>query len=193
MIPDRITELSLGAHNVSDGEYCLMEAVSVAAGEPFGDHPNCIPESLGELGRKVNDMLPYDKRQRLLPLVLPLANSSLSEEDVDAARYAWGREVWLPAWLKLAGITWQPRESLHELQVRIGPRLATRKMLASSNLRVNMSGWQLTPATDGADLCRAASAAALHGTVEEMDAVVSALHDSAIHLLFDLAGLEERP
>jgi hypothetical protein len=53
--PDQLPLLGAGAHlHPSDGA-CLMEYVSVLAGENFSDHPRCTDPLLAHLARMVND------------------------------------------------------------------------------------------------------------------------------------------
>jgi hypothetical protein len=53
--PDQLPLLEAGAHlHPSDGA-CLMEYVSVLAGEGFSDHPRCTDPLLAHLARMVND------------------------------------------------------------------------------------------------------------------------------------------
>src|SRR5579859_1895345 len=59
--------LSRGAHE-PDGEYCLMEHISVRAGLPWTDHPECTHPVLAAAARNVNDQLGDEERQALLDL-----------------------------------------------------------------------------------------------------------------------------
>jgi hypothetical protein len=46
-----------------------MEFASVLAGERWSDHPSCTHPLLGQLARRVNDLISDDGRQKLAPLV----------------------------------------------------------------------------------------------------------------------------
>src|SRR5579859_5800297 len=59
--------LSRGAHE-PDGEYCLMEHISVRAGLPWSDRPACTHPVLAAAARNVNDRLGDEERQALLDL-----------------------------------------------------------------------------------------------------------------------------
>lgn len=61
--------LDSGAHSTPEAGMCLLEAASYVAGEPFSDHPECVSPVLGSFGRSLNDVLPEDKRQELVPLI----------------------------------------------------------------------------------------------------------------------------
>lgn len=63
---------------------CLMEYVSVLAGEPWSDDPPCTHPLLAATARSVNDLLEHDERQRLLslaPRLLGTATRADAEHD----------------------------------------------------------------------------------------------------------------
>jgi hypothetical protein len=107
-------ELQLGAGSHSDPErgMSLLEAASYVAGEPFSDHPKCVCPALAGFGRNLNDVLPDDQRQRLLPFVPRLLGTAddgkLQERGIAAAR--WLITVYTPTFLDLAGIEHKLRE-----------------------------------------------------------------------------------
>lgn len=66
--PDGMPELSPGLHrNINEGA-CIMEYVSVLAGERFSDHPKCVLPVLASVARIVNDRISDAGRARLAPL-----------------------------------------------------------------------------------------------------------------------------
>jgi hypothetical protein len=102
---DHLT-LDKNAHNDRDEGVCLLEAVAWFAGEPHSDHPECVCPVLGAFGRGLNDALPDDRRQELVPLVPLLVGT---HGDGYAERRAWMAADWqirvyTPAFLDLAGI-----------------------------------------------------------------------------------------
>lgn len=56
-----------GAHFSPDDGACLMELVSVLAGESFTDHPRCTDPTLATIARVVNDELSDTSRNTLAP------------------------------------------------------------------------------------------------------------------------------
>ncbi|MEM1272367.1 MAG: hypothetical protein AAGF88_01045 [Pseudomonadota bacterium] len=54
---------------------CFMETVALIAGEPITDYPKCASPVLTSLGIQLNDGLPEDCRQRLLPLAVSMAGT----------------------------------------------------------------------------------------------------------------------
>jgi hypothetical protein len=64
--PDGLPVLSRGRHARAEEGACLMEYVSVIAGEPFSDHPGCVEPLLVRLAWAVNDTAPPPVRARLV-------------------------------------------------------------------------------------------------------------------------------
>lgn len=68
-IPDYMPVLSEGAHdNPSEGG-CVMEYVSLLAGEEWSDTPACTHPVLAKVAQAVNDRLDDSERHRLVPLI----------------------------------------------------------------------------------------------------------------------------
>jgi hypothetical protein len=68
-LPDGLPVLSRGRHRSPRRGACFMEFASVLAGERWSDHPSCTHPLLGQLARRVNDLISDDGRQGLAPLV----------------------------------------------------------------------------------------------------------------------------
>lgn len=66
--PDGLPILSRGQHLDPRDGACVMETVSLLAGEPWSDRPRCTPPALAELARMVNDSSPPDAYPRLARL-----------------------------------------------------------------------------------------------------------------------------
>lgn len=60
---------SRGRHTTATAGVCLMELVSVVAGEPFTDHPQCVHPALALAARVVNDQVGDAVRQGLVPIL----------------------------------------------------------------------------------------------------------------------------
>lgn len=79
-LPETLPILSRGKHlNPRDGA-CVMELVSVLAGERWSDHPRCTHPALAELARLVNDALPEGEHVALGPIAADLVG--LRPDDV---------------------------------------------------------------------------------------------------------------
>lgn len=64
-LPDGLPRLAAGNHVAPADGACVMEYVSLLAGEPWSDHPRCVDPALAMLARLVNDSVPNGPRDRL--------------------------------------------------------------------------------------------------------------------------------
>jgi hypothetical protein len=76
--------LQVGAHLTSDDGVCLMELVSLTAGEPFGDRPSCTHPLVSHLARRVNDAT-SDRRRSELTIFIPALAAA---NTLDASSFA---------------------------------------------------------------------------------------------------------
>ncbi|MBC7632582.1 hypothetical protein [Aeromicrobium sp.] len=68
-LPDFLPSLSAGSHDADHGEACVMEYVSLLAGEVWSDRPECTHPMLAHEARTANDLLRESDRARLVPLI----------------------------------------------------------------------------------------------------------------------------
>jgi hypothetical protein len=68
-VPDALPTLSAGSHDADHGEACVMEYVSLLAGEEWSDRPECTHPMLAHEARTTNDLLRDSDRTRLVPLI----------------------------------------------------------------------------------------------------------------------------
>jgi hypothetical protein len=68
-VPDALPTLSAGSHDADHGEACVMEYVSLLAGEEWSDRPECTHPMLAHEARTTNDLLRDGDRTRLVPLI----------------------------------------------------------------------------------------------------------------------------
>jgi hypothetical protein len=66
-VPEGLPRLSQGSHGPGEGRACVMELVSVLAGETWSDHPKCVHPLLAEAAILVNDRLRDQDRHLLVP------------------------------------------------------------------------------------------------------------------------------
>jgi hypothetical protein len=98
-----------GSHKTAADGMCVMEAVAYIAGEPFGDHPECVSPIIGEFLRSWNDGLPDDAARAMLkPLIEKVIGTRTNAADEETR--AWMVTDWLarecaPGFLRLAGLT----------------------------------------------------------------------------------------
>jgi hypothetical protein len=82
MIPDSLPVISSGSHqNPSEGA-CVMEYVSMLAGEAFSDFPKCTHRALARVAQLANDALPDARRHEMVYRINRLfgTNSAKGEE-----------------------------------------------------------------------------------------------------------------
>src|SRR5687767_6214603 len=70
--PEGLPVLAAGAHLGPEDGVCLMEYVSVLAGERFSDHPACTDPGLAFLAQLINDAVSDAGRPRLAPFAAEL-------------------------------------------------------------------------------------------------------------------------
>lgn len=92
--PDFLPSLSAGSHDAEHGEACVMEYVSLLAGEEWSDRPECTHELLAHEARTVNDLLRDSDRSRLVPLIGRLFGTTEDSPELRARlRIAQARQV----------------------------------------------------------------------------------------------------
>lgn len=74
--PDFMPVLSAGRHDSPAEGACVMEYVSVIAGEKFSDKPACTDEPLAMLAWAVNDSLDDSERHMMVPFITRLIGTS---------------------------------------------------------------------------------------------------------------------
>lgn len=83
--PDFLPTLSAGAHDAEAGEACVMEYVSLLAGEEWSDRPECTHPILAHEARTANDLLLDGDRPRLVPLIGRLFGTTEDSPEIRAA------------------------------------------------------------------------------------------------------------
>jgi hypothetical protein len=73
VVPDGLPVLAEGMHLAPEDGVCLMEYVSVLAGERFTDHPRCTEPTVAFVARLVNDTVSDTDRGLLAPLAADLS------------------------------------------------------------------------------------------------------------------------
>jgi hypothetical protein len=76
MIPDALPTLDKGSHSANSGKACVMEYVSVMAGEDFSDSPSCTHPLIAAAARMANDSLGDEDRQLLVVLIPRLMHAN---------------------------------------------------------------------------------------------------------------------
>jgi hypothetical protein len=86
-IPDGLPTLTKGWHTPDQGEACVMEYVSILAGEEFSDSPHCTNWILAAAAREINDHLNDEDRHVLVPLIGRLFGTSETSDEIERALY----------------------------------------------------------------------------------------------------------
>ena len=68
-VPDGMPYLSGGGHESPQRGACVMEYVSLLAGEKWSDDPACTDGALASIARQLNDAASEDDRQLLLSVI----------------------------------------------------------------------------------------------------------------------------
>ena len=76
----QVKHLDKGSHASAADGMCFMEAVAYVAGEPFSDHPSCACPVIAAFCRNLNDALPDESRQALIPYVKKLVGTRSTPE-----------------------------------------------------------------------------------------------------------------
>ncbi|WP_018334532.1 hypothetical protein [Actinomycetospora chiangmaiensis] len=161
--------LTRGAHPGAEAGTCLMEQVSLLAGERFSDRPRCTAPALAALAQQVNDRVSDAARDRLLPLVPTLADAASCDP-----RDAWS----LVATCARVALAVRPDDAPSR---RLLTR-ATRAQRRWSRVRLDGAAGRIAGLRALPDLTaafhRAAVLAGPAGSPERDDRLVGLLHDA---------------
>lgn len=84
-IPDGLPSLAHGNHCASEGKACVMEYISVLAGEEFSDLPECTSRQLALAAQELNDLLRDEDRHLLVPFIGRLMAAKEDTPEIDRA------------------------------------------------------------------------------------------------------------
>lgn len=105
MATDVLDKISLdsGAHSSPEKGFCVMEAVSILAGEPFGDGPPCTDGPLRRAAIRLNDRATDEQRQLLRPFI-PRMIGTAEDGHTQARRLIAANSLMtaLPKWMRAA-------------------------------------------------------------------------------------------
>ena len=153
--------LQSGGHSSQSGEVCLLEAVSVLAGEVFSDHPESACPVLATFGRALNDAMPDDETRGLLLPLVPLLIGTRDAEKEQARAFIFADSavrLFAPIALDAAGLTEQA-QMLRNLPAIVGTKTARAAAWAASEAASTASTAASTASTATSEAARAARAA----------------------------------
>ena len=127
--PDEVT-LDAGSHSDPSDGHCLLEVVSLFAGELFSDSPRCVCPILAAYGRAWNDRLPDNAARAQLRQYIPRLVGTKSTAAVELRRSMmaadWLIRVYTPKWLDL-----NPSLAAHAAALRAHPEIINTDGLVS--------------------------------------------------------------
>lgn len=81
-VPEGLPSIERGGHTPGEGKACIMEYVSLIAGEQWSDSPACTHPWLAQMARSLNDNMLDRERHLLIPLVGPLMGTGVARQRV---------------------------------------------------------------------------------------------------------------
>lgn len=99
---EQLPSLSKGAHEEGSGSLCAMEMVAYMERLPHSDAPKCTCPVLASYVRSLNDSMPNETRQKLLP-ILPMLVGTVNE-DLVVARAQFFAEAAKERFVPMAGL-----------------------------------------------------------------------------------------
>ena len=122
--------LASGSHDSPDEGHCLLEVVSMFAGESFGDHPVCVCPVLAAFGRSWNDGMRSDDERAQLRQYIPSLIGTRSTKQIENRRAMmamdWMIRTYAAAWLDR-----NPGLRLHAAALRAHPEIVDTAGLIS--------------------------------------------------------------
>jgi hypothetical protein len=86
LVPESLPVISGGKHKSPKEGACVMEYISLLAGEEWTDYPKCTHSSLARLAQRANDTLPQSRRHEMFSRVNRLfGTGSVGVEEIDKA------------------------------------------------------------------------------------------------------------
>jgi hypothetical protein len=170
---ERIAQLILssGAHSDPSEGHCLLEVVSMFAGETFSDHPVCVDYVLVEFGRSWNDGMRSDAEREQLKRYIPLLPGTAKGEALSQQRafmaVDWTIRVNTPAWLDLSPALAEHAAALRALAPILGEQqladaLPTLERAKAASAAAKDAAWAAA-GNSAWDAARAAARAAAWG------------------------------
>jgi hypothetical protein len=87
MFDIQLPTLSTGWHVPGSGELCAMELVAFMERLPHSDKPACTCPVISEYVRRLNDFMPSEQRNSLLPYLPRLVDTVSPEHEIERATY----------------------------------------------------------------------------------------------------------
>ena len=199
---EQIAALTLksGKHSSPEEGHCLLEVVSLFAGEPFSDNPMCVDPVLAEFGRTWNDDMRSDDERAQLKRYIPMLPGTAQGDALSQKRgwmaLDWAIRVNTAAWLALC-----PATAEHAAKLRALAPITSEQRLADATVALDQARSAAAAAWDAADKAapadryaasRAAADAVLASTTLELQSSAHDLYLSMINAKLDEAAALDR-
>jgi hypothetical protein len=129
-------QLNGGSHYDPERGHCLLEVVSMFAGEPFSDAPVCVDYVLAEFGRAWNDGMRSDEEREQLKRYIVLLPGTAGSAALSQRRawmaVDWSIRVSTPAWLELC-----PATAEHAAKLRALAPITSEQQLAAAQVALD--------------------------------------------------------
>ena len=191
--------LAKGTHTSPDEGMCLLELVAYEQGLPHSDRPACVSPVLAGMGRDLNDLLPDEPRQRLLPIrhLLPGTAGDGHDEARSYLALDWLIRHWLPAWLDLTPQLRPHAEALRALPPVCNTASArqARGLVDAARAAAGAAAWDAAwdaaraAAEAAAEAAAWPAARAAHASGVDLQPTIDELQLSAIELYARMARL----
>ena len=138
------TPIGAGAHLSPEEGFCLMEAVSLYAHQPWSDSPACTHPLVAHVARLVNDMSSQTGRRPLLEYVPVLAHSH-TDDPTAFPRIAAACTLVALRHRPTLALTWHHRVAMWRLaegHAHIGPRNAADSAGDATPQRLDAIAWR---------------------------------------------------
>ena len=172
---NKLTVFSLdrGDHDKAEDGVCAMEAVAWLEGLPHSDQPECTCPVIAAYVRTINDNMPNDQRQRLVPYLPKLVGTVSKQHEQKRAEYlAWQAiRVFAPISLRAEGQT----EKANQLENFEGSLAAA----ASSAFAASAAANRAAASASAASAAASASAASAAANADAASASAAANADAA--------------
>ena len=174
--------LASGSHDSPDEGHCLLEVVSMFAGESFGDHPVCVCPVLAAFGRSWNDGMRSDDERAQLRQYIPSLIGTRSTKQIENRRAMmamdWMIRTYAAAWLDR-----NPGLRLHAAALRAHPEIVdTAGLISVLPIAVAAQTDAAAARAAARDAAWASARDALSPTVTELQASAHALFDRMIRV-----------
>ena len=195
----KLPPLMAGKHESAKGGLCAMEMVAFMERLPHSDSPPCTCPVIAAFVRGVNDLLPDERRNELLPYLSRLVGTVAPEYERERAEYlAWAAiTIFAPAALRTAKL-FDHADALANFDKSLGLNKAAARAASAANATnaawaasVASAAWaanaasvaRVASAANAANAARTARAAWAASVASAASVAVGALHDDCFRVL----------